>query len=287
MKPDVMDAYLRRLGIDAEPPSVEGLFRIHRAHVERVPYETTWIALGERWDIDSDSAVQRIATRGRGGYCFQLNGSLASLLSGLGYDVTRHVGGVHRLDPAADDMTNHLVLTVGGLTTDGNPTGSWYVDAGLGDALYDPLPLLAGTYQQGPMTFDLAETPGGVGDWLFTHDPLGSFAGMSFRSSVADMTEFENTHTYLSTSPASGFVQNVLAQRRLDDAVVWLRGLTRGRRDSSGTSTSFVTNRDEWFGVLADEFYLTLEGVDADARNRLWTSVRTAHESWIEQASTS
>ena len=38
-------------------------------------------------------------------------------------------------------MDNHLVLTVSGLPTDDNAAGVWYVDGGLGDVLYDPLPL--------------------------------------------------------------------------------------------------------------------------------------------------
>jgi N-hydroxyarylamine O-acetyltransferase len=278
---ELIDAYLRRLGVDREPPSVEALFRIHRAQVERVPYETTWIALGERWDIDTGAAMERIAQRGRGGYCFHLNGSLALLLSGLGYDVTHHVGGVHRVEPSAENMTNHLVLLVGGLPTNENPAGNWYVDTGLGDALYEPIPLRAGSYEQGPMTFALAETSDGIGDWYFTHDPRGSFAGMSFRSSVAALDEFEETHTSLSTSPESGFVQNVTAQRRLQDSVCWIRSLTYGRRDHQGTATRFVTNRDEWFELLADEFFLPLEGVDEDARDRLWTSAYNAHEAWI------
>ena len=50
--PEIEDAYLRRLGLDREPPTVEALFRIHRAHLERVPYETTWIHLGEPWTVD-------------------------------------------------------------------------------------------------------------------------------------------------------------------------------------------------------------------------------------------
>ena len=31
-------AYLNRLGVEAERPSAEALARLHRAHVERVPY---------------------------------------------------------------------------------------------------------------------------------------------------------------------------------------------------------------------------------------------------------
>ena len=80
----VRDAYLHRLGLDAEPPSVDALFRLHRAHVERVPYETLWIQLGEPWDIGPAASVVRIATAGRGGYCFHLNGAFSELLAALG-----------------------------------------------------------------------------------------------------------------------------------------------------------------------------------------------------------
>jgi arylamine N-acetyltransferase len=278
---DVKDAYLGRLGLDAEPPSVGELFRILRAHVDLVPYETTWIPMGEQWDIDSDSAMERIARRGRGGYCFHLNGSLARLLEMLGYEVSRHVGGVHGPVPSADTLTNHLVLLVGGLPSDDNPSGSWYVDAGLGDALCEPLPLRAGTYEQRPMTFALEETPGGIGDWHFSHDPEGSFPGMNFRSAVATLDEFEPMHRHLSTSPDSGFVKTVTAQRRRGDAVSAIRALTRTHRDANGTTTTFVTDRGDWFDLLADEFFLTFDGVDIDAKDRLWNSARAAHEEWL------
>lgn len=278
---ELRDAYLRRLDVDPEPPSVEALFRIHRAQVDRVPYETTWISLGEHWSVDTDAAFERIAERGRGGYCFHLNGSLGRLLTMLGYDVTLHVGGVHRVEPDEADLTNHLVLTVGGLPTDENPEGQWYVDAGLGDALYEPLPLRPGRYRQGPLVFELTATPGGIGDWHFTHDPEGSFASMGFRSATASLDEFAETHRHLSTSPDSGFVRNVIAQRRQENGVSWIRSLTRGTRDHAGVTTSFVTDKADWFGILADEFFLRFDDVDADAKERLWVSARTAHEEWL------
>ena len=275
------DAYLRRLGVEAEPPSVEALFSIHRAHVEHVPYETTWIHLGERWDIDAHSSVERIAFHGRGGYCFHLNGAFSRLLATLGYDVSHHVGGVHTADPSSNDLTNHLVLVVSGLPSPANPGGDWYVDAGLGDALYEPLPLVAGSYLQGPMTFELEETPGGIGDWHLVHDPLGSFAGMNFRSSAATLDAFEDRHRHLSTSPDSGFVRTVTVQRRVRDGVSALRALTFTTRDRNGTATRLVTDRNDWFALLADEFRLTLDGVDTDQRERLWARARAGHDMWV------
>ena len=64
MLPAPFDAYLARLGVDAEPPSADALFRIHRAHLARVPYETLWIHMGERWSVEPGDSVARIATQG-------------------------------------------------------------------------------------------------------------------------------------------------------------------------------------------------------------------------------
>ena len=154
----------------------EALSRLHRAHVELVPYETLWIHSGDQWDIDPLSSATRVALRGRGGYCFQLNGAFSELLADLGYDVTRHVGGVHGSDgPTVDALTNHLVLTVSSLPSAGNELGVWYADVGLGDALQDTVPLEAATFRQGPFTLSLERTDDGVGDWHLTHDPLGTF----------------------------------------------------------------------------------------------------------------
>src|ERR1700710_1500812 len=92
---DLQRAFLDRLGVDAEPPSVEALFHLHRRLVERVPYETMWLHAGEEWGVDPFEALTRIATQGRGGYCFHLNGALAELLVSLGFSVSRHAGAVY------------------------------------------------------------------------------------------------------------------------------------------------------------------------------------------------
>jgi arylamine N-acetyltransferase len=257
------------------------LFRIHRAHLERVPYETTWIHLGEQWSVDSDEAVARIALRQRGGYCFHLNGSLSRLLAMLGYDVSLHVGGVHVVEPAVENLTNHLVLMVSGLPSNENPDGHWYVDAGLGDALYEPLPLVEGTYHQSPHTFVLTETPGGIGDWHFAHDPKGSFVGMSFKWGTATIDAFEDRHVELSTSPESGFVRNVVAQRRHRDGVSAVRSLSYTEVSGTGSTTRTIDDRAEWFALLADEFWLRFDDVDSNARDRLWASASASHEAWM------
>jgi arylamine N-acetyltransferase len=275
-----LDAYLARLGVDAEPPSVDALFRIHRAHVERVAYETVWIHVGERWSISVEDATVRVATRGRGGYCYHLNGALSQLLRALGYRVTRHVGGVHGPDGASEgEMTNHLVLTVHDLPAAAHPSGVWYVDAGLGDALHEPLPLAAGVYQQGPFRLVLEQTPGAVGDWHLTHDPAGSFTGMAWRAAPTEIDAFAERHSWLSTSPESGFVKVLAAQRRDATGADILRGLTLARVGHGAYATTLTTRR-ELVDALGDLFVLDLTRMSSATLDALWSKLRAAHEKW-------
>jgi len=274
--PAVRQAYLARLGVEPEPPSVAALHDVVRRHAERVPYETLWIQSGAGWDIDPHAAAARIAHTSRGGYCYHLNGALGLLLRSLGYDVRVHVGGVHGPEgPNPAVRGNHLVLTVAGLPDDRAPDGTWYVDAGLGDALHGPLPLVAGPHAQAP--FALTLDPTDEGGWHLTHDPSGGFRGMTWTSGPARAADFEAQHRQLSTSPESGFVRVAMAERRDATGVDVIRGLVLSRIGVDGRTDEPVADRAAWFGLLAERFGLTLDDVPDEGRDRLWAHVVAEH----------
>jgi arylamine N-acetyltransferase len=274
------DAYLRRLGIEAEPPSVDALFRMHQAHVERVPWETLWIQLGDRWPVDPTVSSARVAATSRGGYCFHLNGAFSELLATLGYDVFRHVGGVHGPPgPAPTDLTNHLVLSVTGLPSDDNPSGAWYVDVGLGDALHDPVPLVSGEFEQAPFRMSIEAAPTEVADWHLTHDPGGGFTGMSWRSEPTEMDAFASMNEWLSTAPESGFVRFLTVQTRDATGVDVIRGLTL-RRIGAGASDTDLTTKADLRAALGDLFGIDVASLDATAFDALWARVHAAHLEW-------
>jgi N-hydroxyarylamine O-acetyltransferase len=282
---DVRDQYLARLGLDAEAPSVEALFRLHRAHVERVPWETLWIQMGERWGIDPVESARRVAEEGRGGYCFHLNGALGVLLESLGYEVTRHVGGVHGPEgPSEDEMTNHLVLTVAGLPHAQNPGGTWYLDAGLGDAIHDPLPLVPGTYEQGPHTYQLAPDEGPTGDWRFVHHPGRGFAGMAWLAAPTTMDSFAGRHTTLSTSPGSPFVRWLVLQRRHAEGVDVLQGLTL-TKIGDGEQVTRVDDRDSLVDALVEVFGIDVRHHPTGDLDALWERVSAADAAHRESGS--
>ncbi len=274
----LIQGYLDRLGCPARPPSAEALAELHRAQAGRIAYETTWLHLGERWGLDPWESIERIVQRRRGGYCFHLNGALAVLLEALGYDVTRHRGGVHHHGPAAADIGGHLVLLVHDLPTTANPGGVWYVDTGLSDALHEPLPLLPGQYRQGPMRFRLGPSPDGIGQWRFERlgdgPDDGGMAPVSFEETTTTMDTFEPAHRFNTTSPESPFVRMVTAQRRPRTGSTVLRGRVLTTRRGNAVDRRAVTGRDEWFGLLTGELCLPLTapgaGVTPDALDRLW-----------------
>jgi N-hydroxyarylamine O-acetyltransferase len=278
LRPEVRARYLARLGVEPQPPSVEALTHLVQRHAERVPYETWWIAAGERWDIDPAPAAERIALEGRGGYCYHLNGALGLLLSSLGYAVHAHVGGVQAGEPNPDARGNHLVLTVTGLPSDANPSGTWYVDTGLGDALHEPLPLQPGAYTQAP--FRLTLEPDGDHGWTLTHDPAGGFTSMSWSTGPASSADFVSQHEWLSTAPESGFVRVPMAERRDRTGVDVIRALTLARIGTDAFTAEPITREPGWFEVLGDLFDLRFDGKPPEWRHRLWEAVLARHREW-------
>ncbi|MEV0382094.1 arylamine N-acetyltransferase [Nonomuraea sp. NPDC050643] len=274
--------YLRRLGLPTllnAPTSAENLRALHVAHVERVAYEALEIWLGRPTTVDPVESAERIIG-GRGGYCYHLNGAFSELVAALGYDVTRHVGGVQNRGLAPGITANHLVLTVRGLPSPDNPGGEWLVDLGLGDALHEPLPLVAGTYRQGPFQYVLRPSEVAPGGWRFDHDPSGSFVGMDFGLAPTGMSAFADMHQHLTTSPASGFVRVVTVQRRDAYGVDSLRGLVLSRLGKDRRSVTLGSARD-FYAALADIFLLPLDDVSAGEKDKLWRRVHDAHESWL------
>jgi N-hydroxyarylamine O-acetyltransferase len=276
------DAYLRRLGFDTPPPAtVETLHAVHRAQVERVPYESVWVWLGERRTIEPLDSVRYLVS-GRGGYCYHQNGALATLLGWLGFNVWWHVGGVQgHADQSPNVGGNHLALTVTGLPSDDNPGGDWFIDAGLGDGPHEPLPLRTGTWTQGPHTYGLRPSEIAPGGWRFDADPAMSLHGMDFMPGDATPADLVAKHENLQSAPDSSFVRTLVAFRRDADGVDFLRGRLLRRLDVTGETIRELTTAPEWLACLADMFGLTLSDVDTQRKTLLWNRVTAAHEEWL------
>ena len=83
-------AYLRRIGLDEQlpPPTRETLDRLIWAQLTHVPFENLDVYRNHACpDLAIPALFDKIVTRRRGGYCFELNALFYSLLQAIGFEV--------------------------------------------------------------------------------------------------------------------------------------------------------------------------------------------------------
>ncbi len=273
-------AYLDRLGLDAEArATLDTLRRMHRRHLERVPYENLGIMLGRPPSVDPGDSLRRVGEVGRAGYCFHQNGAMETALRDLGFTVSRWHGHVWTGEELRGEPSlNHLALVVEELPTDGNPSGRWWVDVGLGDAFRDPLPLVAGDYDQGGFRYSITR----VFDdgWSFRHDRAGSFTGMEVTTRPVDASAVAEAHARLSTPPDGRFTRLLVVQRRHESGVDSLRGCLLVRIEADGRTETELASYDVWRDALADGLHLPLDDLPGPQLEALWRRSWAAHLKW-------
>jgi arylamine N-acetyltransferase len=275
------EAFLRRIGIsDCDgPPSLEGLTRLHEAYVDQVPYETIQYQLTPGGPLEPEESAQRILKREAGGYCFQLNGALALLLTQLGYRVNMHRGGAQTPSRDGEVDASHMVLTVSGLVED--PDRLWMIDAGLGESLIGPLPLEDGftTYQE-PYDLRLRRSEK-VDGWRLDHDPRSSLIGVDFEAASVGLDAFAAKHADLSTNPDLPFRGLASVFRRQPTSMAVMRSVGLVQTYADRMDNSIIETQADYFAVLADLFLLPLPHFDATQRDQLWRRVWSQYEAFL------
>ena len=275
--------YLARLGLDGTgPPSAGALAQLQARHLERVVFENLEIQRGRPTTVDDAESAERIVKRGRGGYCFHLNGAFGLLLEALGYEVSRRRGTVQSPpDQPPSSLLNHLVLLVHGLPTRGHPEGTWWAEVGLGDGPSVPLALSAGACEIDPHTYALEPSPVYDGGWRMLQGVGGGSGIVDIDTAPPQAGEVAAAHERLSTSPESGFVRTATFQRRHARHADILRARKLSHVERDATRTTLLADEGEWFAALADVFGLDLPDVDAAERHALWERVCAQHEAWV------
>ena len=164
LRTEQIAAYLDRIGVTGSlKPDADTLQMLHRAHVMTVPFENLSIHLpGEEISLELDALVDKIVTRRRGGFCYELNGLFAALLEAVGFGVDRLAARTYsaELGGFTNRPLDHLALRV----TDA-AGGVWLADVGFGKHSELPLRYAERGEQRDPFgTFRLVETGGGLLD---------------------------------------------------------------------------------------------------------------------------
>jgi len=128
----------QRIGLiydKSETPTFELAAKIQYAFQSHIPYENSDIIRGIPLSLDYHDLYEKIITRHRGGYCFEINGFLAQVYRSLGFGVTEYMARYLRGETEIP-VRRHRVI---GVTV---ANGRKYIcDAGIGQSAYR-VPLL-------------------------------------------------------------------------------------------------------------------------------------------------
>ena len=207
--------YLERIGYrGGREPTAANLAALVRAHRLAVPYETLDLWRRRRTTLRLEEIYDKIVTRRRGGYCFELNGLFAGLLRDLGYNVREYFGRwLLGGDQSSVPMRRHRVICV---AIAGVP--NQVADVGIGlPFMLSPLDLV----------FDVPQMRDGR-RYRIVRDPtlgcvveLGQKGGwtrlFSFDTAAQLPIDFEYAHWWCQTHPDSSFLSGLWVYRPLAD----------------------------------------------------------------------
>ncbi len=252
-----VDAYLARIGLtDAPPINIDGLTLLQRAHLATVPFENLDVVAGIEVRTDLEWSLDKVVNRRRGGWCFEVNGAFAALLTALGFEVMHLAAAVLLSGP--NKVVDHLALEV-------MLDQAYLADVGFGESFVHPLKLNERSAQQDPAgVFELIDSSEGL--TVTKHDDAGiPVPQYRFRRIHHELHEFEATSTRLRSDESLMWSQKPFATRIVDPSVegnaerITLKK-DRLTRHGHGTPTNEPVDAELWDAVLAEHFSIDRAG---------------------------
>ncbi len=236
------DAYLERIGATRR----SSLQELQLRHLYSVPFENLSIHLGEPIVLDPLALAAKVVDRRRGGFCYELNGAFARLLTELGHDVKLMQARVITSDGLGIPY-DHLTLRV----------GPWLVDVGFGSFTHQPLRLDTGDEQRDPAgAFRVVQAPDGDLDVLKDGEP-------EYRLDLRprELADFTAGCWWHTTSPRSHFTRGTVCSLLTADGRITLSGNTLTRTVDGVATKRELAGDAEALGAYRDLFGITLDRV--------------------------
>src|SRR5918997_411726 len=213
-----VEAYLERIGYRGPlAPTAETLRRLHVAHLLTVPFENLSIHAGETVVLEDESLFDKVVRRGRGGFCYELNGLFAALLRELGFRVEMLSAAVARREGGFGPEFDHMALLV-------TLEERWLADVGFGDSFVEPLLLDERAGQtQGARAFRIDEDGGRL--VLLRRDAGGEWEPQyRFGLEPHAYADYAQMCRFHQTSPESHFTRGRVCSRLTPEGRVTLSG---------------------------------------------------------------
>ncbi|MGH3312194.1 MAG: arylamine N-acetyltransferase family protein [Streptomyces sp.] len=241
------DAYLDRIGAPVPARADATALRdLHRRHLRTVPFENLSVHLGEDIVLEPKALADKVTGARRGGFCYELNGAFAALLTALGYPVTLLAARVFG-DDGPGPPFDHLALRV-------ETPEPWLVDVGFGRHTEFPLRLDRRDEQEDPGgVFRIADAP--AGDLDVYRDGTPQYR---LEPRPRELADFEPACWWHRTSPRSHFTRSLVCSLLTGTGRITLSDRTlvttdAGRRhEAELTGDAALSTYRELFGIVLE-----------------------------------
>ena len=243
--------YLRRIDYRGSlEPTAATLRALHVAHLQHVPFENLDIALRRLFDLAPTALFEKIVTRRRGGFCYELNGLFAVLLEQLGFCVKQLAARVVNKDGGLGPEFDHLTLQV---QCPVREDSLWLADVGFGDSFLEPLHFKEQDEQPDGLRgyrINLDE----ANYWLWEREYDGTWMRRyCFDLQPRRLSDFAAMCLWQQTSPNSSFTQRRICTRATPDGRITLSDL-RLITTVWGQRSERMIGEEEYRDVLREQF---------------------------------
>jgi N-hydroxyarylamine O-acetyltransferase len=249
-----IESYLQRIGVvSGGAPDLEQLSRLQSRHLLEVPFENLDVAWGIPIRLQLDNLYDKIVNRRRGGFCYELNGLFAWLLSSLGYRIdllSARVYGEERRNFGPD--FDHMALCV-------HLERPYLVDVGFGDGFRQPVLLPDGQTEDISGRYRLLAPLPGEQELELQHQEDGQWKPQfRFKLRAHPLQDFEEMCRYHQSSPESSFTQGALCSRATPDGRITLTQSELIRTRGSEKMKTAVRDREHFMQLLEKYFSITM-----------------------------
>lgn len=241
----------------AQAPSLAFLNQLIEQHQARFPFSSANVLLGKELSLEDEPLFERVVRQQGGGYCFEHNKILFSVLEQLGFRVRNLMARVTYNGPLSNPRTHRIIL----LSLDGE---DYLVDVGFGPlAPYGAVKLsatdaicLAGSRfrierQQDEFHLQVLKDEG-----YFT---LYVFDLARYTEKDCDLGHFFS-HQY----PEAVFVNNLIVSNIEQDRVRHIRNTEFFTVTASDTQVQTIEDASQLAAILRDSFAMTFSGEEAE-----------------------
>lgn len=243
-----IQAYLDRINYRGPiDPTAQTLRDLQVAHLLTVPFENLSIHSSEPIVLDDASLFDKIVTRRRGGFCYELNGLFAALLRALGFQVDMLSARVANSEGVFGPDFDHMSLLV-------SLDDRWIADVGFGDSFLEPLLLdEPGEQVQGARAYKIVSDDGpktlmrreAGDDWQ---------AQYRFGLQPYNYADYADMCLYHQTSPESHFTRKRVCTRATLEGRITLSDLRLITTSNGERQESMLANEDEYANMLLEHF---------------------------------